>query len=85
MTSEQIIEIGKTLLPYLRADLRPEELGMAAHDAMAAFNRFPARQMLVERATKIERERCAKIAESSPDATPLDIANAIRSSATNPG
>lgn len=39
MTTEQVIEVGKALLPYLRTDLRPEELGMAAHDAVSALNR----------------------------------------------
>jgi len=39
MTTEQIIEVGKALLPYLRSDLRPEELGTAAHDAAAALRR----------------------------------------------
>lgn len=39
MTSEQIIEVGKALLPYLRTDLTSEELGKAAFDAVAALNR----------------------------------------------
>ena len=39
MNSHQIIEVGKALLPYLRRDLRPEELGAAAHDAVAALRR----------------------------------------------
>lgn len=39
MTNEQVIEVGKALLPYLRTDLRPEELGTAAHDAAAALRR----------------------------------------------
>lgn len=37
MTTAQIIEFGKALLPYLRNDLKPEELGMAAHDAAVAL------------------------------------------------
>lgn len=39
MTNEQIIEVGKALLPYLRNDLSPAELGTAAHDAAAALRR----------------------------------------------
>jgi hypothetical protein len=39
ITSKEIIEVGKALLPYLRSDLRPEELGKAAHDAASALNR----------------------------------------------
>ncbi len=38
-TTAQIIEVGKALLPYLRSDIAPEELGMAAHDATAALRR----------------------------------------------
>jgi hypothetical protein len=36
MTQEQIIAVGRALLPYLRNDLTDVELGMAAHDAAAA-------------------------------------------------
>jgi hypothetical protein len=39
LTTAQIIEVGKALLPYLRADLSSEELGQAAHDAASAFFR----------------------------------------------
>lgn len=39
MTNEQVIEVGKALLPYLRNDLTPEQLGTAAHDAAAALRR----------------------------------------------
>lgn len=39
MTNEQIIEVGKALLPYLRNDLDPADLGRAAHDAAAALRR----------------------------------------------
>jgi hypothetical protein len=39
MTTEQIIEVGKALLPYLRNDLTSAELGTAAHDAAAALCR----------------------------------------------
>lgn len=38
-TTKQIIEVGKALLPYLRTDLSPEELGTAAHDAAAALRK----------------------------------------------
>lgn len=62
MTSEQVIEVGKALLPYLRADLSHAELGMAVHDAAAALNRTGGRALLIDRAAKIERERCAEIA-----------------------
>jgi hypothetical protein len=63
MTSEQAIEVGKALLPYLRTDLRPEELGMAAHDAAAALSRTGGRGELVKRAAMIERERIASMIE----------------------
>jgi hypothetical protein len=33
VTTEEIIEVGKALLPYLRNDLSHEELGAASHDA----------------------------------------------------
>lgn len=39
MTNEQVIEVGKALLPYLRADLKPEDLGTAAHDAAVALRK----------------------------------------------
>lgn len=39
MTTEQIVEIGRALLPYLRTDLTAAELGTAAHDAGAALRR----------------------------------------------
>lgn len=39
LSTAQIIEIGKALLPYLRTDLSAEELGTAAHDAAAALFR----------------------------------------------
>lgn len=37
MTTEQIIAVGKALLPYLRNDLTAAELGTAAHDAATAL------------------------------------------------
>lgn len=55
MNSEQVIEVGKALLPYLRTDLKPEELGMAAHDAAAALHRTGATALLVE------RDRCEQV------------------------
>jgi len=39
LTSEQIVAVGKALLPYLRNDLTAAELGMAAHDAASALRR----------------------------------------------
>lgn len=63
MSQDQIVEVGKALLPYLRADLKPEELGMAAHDAYAALSRTGGRGELVKRAAMIERERCAQICD----------------------
>lgn len=39
LTTAQIIEVGRALLPYLRNDLSSEELGRAAHDAASAFFR----------------------------------------------
>lgn len=39
LTTAQVIEVGSALLPYLRTDLKPEELGTAAHDAAAALRR----------------------------------------------
>ena len=38
-TTQQIIEVGKALLPYLRADVTSEELGIAAFNATAALKR----------------------------------------------
>jgi hypothetical protein len=37
LSTEQIIEVGKALLPYLRDNLSSAELGHAAHDVAAAF------------------------------------------------
>lgn len=39
LTQREVIEVGKALLPYLRNDLTPAELGYAAHDAAAALKR----------------------------------------------
>jgi len=39
INASHIIEVGKALLPYLRADLTSDELGKAAHDAAAALLR----------------------------------------------
>ena len=39
MTTEQIIEVGKVLLPYLREDIAPEVLGQIAHDTAVAARR----------------------------------------------
>lgn len=39
LTTAQIIEVGRALLPYLRNDLSSEELGAAAHDAASALFR----------------------------------------------
>jgi len=39
LTTAQIIEVGKALLPYMRKDLSATELGTAAHDAAAALFR----------------------------------------------
>lgn len=39
MSEDQIREVGKALLPYLRDDLTDVELGTACHDAVAALNR----------------------------------------------
>lgn len=44
MSSEEIIEVGKALLPYLRKNITNVELGHAAHDAVAALNRVRARK-----------------------------------------
>lgn len=67
MSQDQIVEIGKALLPYLRADLKPEELGTAAHDAFAALSRTGGRGELVKRAAMIERERIATFIEGMDD------------------
>lgn len=40
MTPQQIIEVGKALLPYLRNNLTDVELGTAAHNAVAALARL---------------------------------------------
>ena len=37
LTSEQLVAVGKALLPYLRNDLSASEIGMAAHDAASAL------------------------------------------------
>jgi hypothetical protein len=39
MNTNQIVEVGKALLPYLREGLTASELGAAAHNAAAAIAR----------------------------------------------
>lgn len=39
LTTAQIIEVGRALLPFVRHDLSAAELGTAAHDAAAALFR----------------------------------------------
>lgn len=39
MNHDQIVEVGKALLPYLRADINHVDLGHAAFNAAAALNR----------------------------------------------
>lgn len=45
MTPQQIIEVGKALLPYLRNDLTDIELGTAAYNAVAALARLDKKSL----------------------------------------
>jgi len=50
MSEQEIIEVGKALLPYFRDDLSAAELGTAAHDAVAALKRAAGDSIVISRA-----------------------------------
>lgn len=55
LTQREVIEVGKALLPYLRNDLTPAELGYAAHDAAAALKRAASGALYCDRCGTIRR------------------------------